>query len=130
MERSCVQCGAPFTAKRVTAKYCSSTCRAAASLSAKVTAKVTALPAAGEAAVVRLTRQELESVGRLETALGSVVMELAQALSDANPGTAAKAQIARQFQAAYEDATKGTKVQQSSVDELRARRDELRRKSS
>lgn len=134
MERTCVQCGKPFQAQRVTAKYCGSTCRAAASLAAP---NVVTMPSpdvqssdSGEAPVVRLHREELVAVGRLETAQGAIVMELARAMADANPGSPSKAQIAKQLQAAYDVAMKGTRIEETRVDELRKKRDELRRKSS
>lgn len=118
MERQCALCGAPFTAKRSTARYCSGSCRARASQGATpVTPMPTTQPA--EARVVEATRRELVDADRLETALGQAALVLARRVeSDRDTGSAAAA-VTREWRATLAEATKGAGAQASPLDRAR-----------
>jgi hypothetical protein len=120
--RSCDVCGKSYQAQRSTSKYCSSACRARRSLGAQPIALKVRPPEAGP--IAHHTRAELEAIGRLETALGQVVLALAKRLdaADNEPGTA-MASLAREHRTALEVATRGAHRAADPLDQLKTRRD-------
>jgi hypothetical protein len=137
MTRACQQCGRPFEAKRSTAKYCGSGCRARrARGAASVVEPMDAhrqellpfafdlrLPDPGEVtepSIVVAVRAELAQAGRLDSALGQAALALAQ-LFGAETGSAL-ASVSRELRATLTEALAGARPQQrSALDELRER---------
>ncbi len=124
--RLCAQCGAPFVAKRPSARYCGGSCRMAAS---RARGTVVDFPR-GEAkrpavGVLTATTKVLTEAGREETPAGASALVLAGLMDDPMTAPAAKATIAKQLSATLAEALKGAAVQ-SKPDELRERRERLR----
>lgn len=81
--KSCVQCGKAFTAKRSTAKYCSSTCRSKASLHAPVVVARSGRDLdAGPGLVEIHTRAELVEARADDSAMGAAALALARRIDD------------------------------------------------
>ena len=126
MNRTCVACGKGFEAKRSTAKYCGSSCRAKVSTGSVVTLRPDAPPPAPVVGgLLESTRAALTEAGRESTPLGMAALELAETITSHDTPPAAKATLTREFRATLADALKGAVVA-SSVDELRRRRAALR----
>ena len=126
----CASCGQPFKALRPHAKFCSDTCRKRGSRGVlAVVEPAEAKPESAPSSLVTATRTVLEDAGRGDAPLSLLTLELAQAMEDTLPGSPAKATIAKQFQATYAEAMKGVRGADTPMDELRARRDALRRSS-
>lgn len=123
MERSCVQCGRGFEARRATAKYCSASCRANASKGIASIAPVKGVVAPVVSGLVDRLRGELEAAGVLETSEADAALELAGMVSDAGVTPAARVAAARELRAAKAEALASVK-RQDSVDEVTRRRDE------
>lgn len=128
MERTCAACGQPFMAKRSTAKYCGSSCRARVATGAVVPLpnRPTPAPVSSEPALVVAVRAQLDDADRATSPLGLAALELAMALADANTQPGAKATLAKQLEATLVSAMKGAKVAQNPVDKLREQRDRKR----
>ena len=77
--------------------------------------------------VANLTRSELETAGRLETALGQSALAIAVRIdaADTEAGSAMAA-LVREHRAALAEALKGAYAVANPLDELRARRDRKR----
>jgi hypothetical protein len=128
----CEVCPTEFEAKRASAKYCSERCkkRAQRRPGGTTAAKVLPLPAepASEPAlggsVAAATFAELESAGRLGTAVGQAALALARRIDAAGAETGSSlAAVARQHLVTLAEAVKGAQVQMDEVDELRNRRE-------
>lgn len=78
--RSCDHCGAAYTARRSTSRYCSDACRKRARRASERAAEVVLLPGPVTAA----TRRELVAAGRLESAFGQVALILATHIDSAS----------------------------------------------
>lgn len=126
MIRACAACGKDFEAKRSTAKYCGSSCRARVATGSVVpVAKV--VPAASVAAsgLVESTRAALVAAGRESDPLGWGALELAETIMSAETPPAAKATLMREFRATMTEALRGAAKSsgpQQLRDELAARR--------
>lgn len=70
-------CGTAFEAERRTAKYCSPTCRSRARRGTVKRPK----DAAGESDFERLTRAELDELGKVDTLLGQQVLIVARRMA-------------------------------------------------
>jgi hypothetical protein len=149
MKRACDGCGREYEARRVTSRYCGSTCRTRASRAgtssprpAPAVAEVVAAasapattaerPAPFDPAAVILsatarTIVELEEAGRLDTSLGQVAVLLAQRLDASYRDTgSAVATLARQhaaqMSAALANANREASPTEKAKDELARRR--------
>ncbi len=71
-------------------------------------------------------RRELESAGRLETALGQQAIALAVKLSSPFDTGSAMAAVSRELRAVREEALRGAEQVADPLDELRLRRDAKR----
>ena len=90
-------------------------------------ATVVALPSKESAGLVAdATRTALESAERLSTPAGAACMVLAERIDVGQDSGGALAAMVKQLVATLADATRGTKVAASPVDDLRARRDRKR----
>jgi hypothetical protein len=72
------------------------------------------------------TRTALELAERLSTPAGAACMVLAERIDAGQDSGSALAAMVKQLVATLADATRGTKVTASPVDELRTRRDRKR----
>lgn len=129
MSKQCGSCGAPFEAKRPTAKYCSNRCRQRAfkrtagggepEETAEQPASVSE-PGRTEAA----TAIELERAGRLDTAIGQAVIVLARRIDVSSFETGAGlAALAREHRTALAEALRDSEGAADPVDELRMKRE-------
>ena len=89
---------------------------------------VVALPStsAGVGLVAEATRAALVAAERSSTPAGTACMVLAERIDAGQDSGAALAAMVKQLVATLADATRGTKVTASPVDELRSRRDRKR----
>jgi hypothetical protein len=131
-QRSCVRCGKLFEAKRITAKYCGSTCRARWSerpveAAAPVVAapEVVGLPPAPPSRLVVAVTAELEAASRLSTAKGQMVLLLAEAFANPFNNGSQQAALMRELRACLEAALEGSKIANDPLDEIRARRERI-----
>lgn len=96
MNRECSQCGKDFPAKRPTARYCSSSCRAKASIERKrqkqVADVVASLPPIGTedqgeraGRLVATVRRQLEDANTLDTYAGQQALILARRMDEFSP---------------------------------------------
>jgi hypothetical protein len=121
MQRCCDSCGEPYEAKRQTSRFCSASCRVAASRG-----RVIELPSpnAESGSLAAAIREELEAVGRADSALGVAALALAARIDAKQDTGAGLASLSRELRATLAEATRGTV--RSSVgamrDELAARR--------
>lgn len=82
METTCASCGVTFTAKRSTAKFCSTTCRSKGH-------RAPGKPAPAEHPLITSVRAELTKANRLNTPAGQQALVLAaQMLHPMNTGSA------------------------------------------
>lgn len=128
MDRTCTACGKTFTAKRSTAKYCSSSCRANVSTGKVVPLNPGAPIASHPASTGSLsdaTSTQLADAGRADTPVGVAALLLARQLDDPTTPPAARAGLTREFRSTLAEALKGATAG-SAVDDLRARRDARR----
>ena len=131
MTRECDQCGKSFEAKRSTAKYCGSTCRARRAtgqppVKLASPADVTPLPRpdAGERGpVAAATLIMLTDCARESTPLGVLALHLAATIDDLMTPANAKAALAKSLRETLAEAVKGANVADNPVDELRRKRD-------
>lgn len=118
MQRDCALCGAPFEAKRSTARYCSGSCRARKAQGAQVvTFDRSAEDSSG--GVVAATRSELEAAERLDTALGQAALVLARRIDADRDTGSAQAAVTREWRATLAEAVKGAGSQASPLDRAR-----------
>ena len=129
MTRECDQCGKPFEAKRSTAKYCGSTCRARRAtgqppVKLASSAAVTPLPRPDERGpIAAATRVMLTDCARESTPLGVLALHLAATIDDLFTPANAKAALAKSLRETLAEAVKGADVPDNPVDELRRKRD-------
>lgn len=122
MVRDCVMCGRPFQARRSTARYCSSTCRARRAQGRSPRPVDTPAPTAGAPLVVQV-RRALEAAGRLDTYLGQQALTLAERLAGQNGDSgAAVAALSRELRSVMREVLEGTAQATDLVDELEERR--------
>lgn len=127
MNRTCAACGKPFVAKRSTAKYCGSSCRAKVSTGAVVLLNPDApTPDATERGPQEeSTLRVLLHADRADHPLGVAALALSRDIDSretpVNMRTAAIKQLSVTLSEALKGATTG-----SAVDELRRRRDQQR----
>lgn len=119
MMRACVACGKPFEAKRSTAKYCGSSCRAKVSTGAVVllNAEPKSAPVVASG-LVETTRGTLAEAGRESSPLGMAALELAMTIASSETPPSAKAQLTREFRATLSEALAGA-AKASSPQQLR-----------
>lgn len=133
MRKTCGECTEPFEAKRAAAKYCGDRCRQRAHRSPtkaskpkvlELQAEATSEPAPVVGSVASATAVELESAGRLESALGQAALALARRIDHGSSETGSGfASLARQHRETLAEAVKGAKTAADPLDELRARRE-------
>ena len=131
MTRECDQCGKSFEAKRSTAKYCGSTCRARRAtgkppVRMASSAAVTSLPrpdADERGAVAAAMLVMLTDCSRESTPLGVLALHLAATIDDPMTQANAKAALAKSLRETLAEAVKGADVPDNPVDELRRKRD-------
>lgn len=139
MERTCEACGAAYTPKRATSKYCSPKCRkraadrreaersAARAASSQVSAPAPERSKPSTEFVDRITA-ELDAAGRLDTVAGRQALLLARRLEDPETsfGSAA-ASLSRELREVMAEAMAGVAMADDPVegfrDELRERRE-------
>ena len=124
MIRVCAACGRDFEAKRATAKYCGSSCRARVSTGAALPIKAP-LEAARPSGLVESTRAALVAAGRDSEPLAMAAIELAAAIVSPETPSAAKATLTREFRVTLAESLRGAAKAsgpQQLRDELAARR--------
>jgi hypothetical protein len=115
--RNCDVCGAAYDAKRPNSRYCGDTCGKRAQrlgLSGKPSARP-------EGAVVRAHRLELEQMGLLDSAEGTVALALAGIL-DEQKGAVGAAATADRLLRVMDGLRKRRPAVKTPLDELRERR--------
>ena len=126
MTRTCEWCGEPFEAKRSTAKFCTSGCRAKSSNASKrapkpAPASVTPLPE--RSALVAAVERELTAAKRLDTALGAQAVALATRIDSGADTGSAVAALSKELRAVMDAALADAETAADPLDELRARRE-------
>lgn len=138
----CASCGRPLTSPNPRARYCDSTCRAAACLERKRRGEWTpdtvrrprspalvAVPAdpdvEGPPSVAAAVRVVLEEADRVETPLGAAALTIAARMDRGIDTASAIASAAKQLEATLRAALDGA-VGVSTMDRLRAGRDAKR----
>jgi hypothetical protein len=134
MWKSCAVCTSQFEAKRAAAKYCGQTCRQRAHRRPEAASESMVVEtqdeAAGEPAtglVTAATSTELETAGRLDSALGQAALALARRIDrgDAETGSSLAA-LVRQHRETLADAVHDAQRDADPLDELRSRRERKR----
>jgi len=128
--RNCAVCGKRFEAKRSTAKYCGSTCRARQAQGIKPSrpARDVDMPAASvtplvaENPLVAMVRRKLEDAGQLDTVLGQQAVMLAERLATQEDTGSAVAALSKELRAVMDAALKDAPKAADRVDELAERR--------
>ena len=129
MTRECDQCGKPFEAKRSTAKYCGSTCRARRATGqppVKLASSAAVTPPASgleRGPIAAATLIMLTDCARESTPLGVLALHLAATIDDQTTPANAKAALAKSLRETLAEAVKGANVADNPVDELRRKRD-------
>lgn len=126
--RECASCGGSLEAKRSHARFCNATCRKRSwrmSVPAEVPAEAAA-PSPEAAAVVEVTRRQLEAAGQVETVLGRQALVLAGRLGSTRETGSAVAAVSRELRAVMAEAMRGIAAEADPLDDLRARRDRKR----
>ena len=131
MQRLCASCGRLYEAKRASSRFCGPTCRQRASRASAAGLPARVLTPNDESAppseLERVTARELEAVGRLDTAVGQLAMELAYRVASPHETGAAVAALARELGATMTSARAGVAPAAANpLDEIRARRDRKR----
>jgi len=131
VQRMCASCGRPYGAKRASSRFCGPTCRQRASRASAAGIPPRAATSGDRAAspsdLERVVARELEAVGRLDTAIGQLAMELAYRVASPHETGAAVASLARELGATMTKALGGVAPVADPLDEIRARRDRKRR---
>lgn len=132
MTRHCAVCGKAFEAKRSTAKYCGSTCRARQSQGIKPPrpargvdappAPAAVMPLVGESPLVASVRRALEDAGRLDSVLGQQALMLAGRLAGQGDSGSAVAALSRELRAVMDAALADAPQAADALDELAERR--------
>lgn len=124
MEKRCEQCGRAFDAKLDRARFCSSSCRALASQGYKPVVPIEGdVPPQVSSGLLDAVIARVTDAGLLGTTAGESAIDAARRLVNANDTSYAG--IHRQLQVSLA-AVDAAVPQQSSVDELRLRRDRKR----
>lgn len=122
MERRCESCGRVFVAQRSTARFCSDTCRKRALRGTPAPAVESVVEL--EADLVAATRERLQIAGLDGSVEGLLAVRLAEAVVKNEDGSKLAALAAR-FSAQM-DRVEALAPRETSVDELRRRRDRKR----
>lgn len=132
MQRTCAHCGKSFTAKRPTAKYCSSSCRGKAT-HARQQGKVVDL-AARQAeeqptgGLVAITEERLRDADLLDTPGGQQVLLVARRMTTA-VSDAAVAGLSKEYRTLLAEVLAGTE-EPDGLDDARQTVVEFRRRRS
>lgn len=131
MQRNCIQCGKPFEGQRVTAKYCSATCRVYRSRSGPPPARpavtvqvVSDRPVSG---LFDSVHAELEVLGKVDTVDGQHALELANRIVSAPGMNTGVAALSKELSRVLGEVRGGSSAVLNPLDELKARRDAKRR---
>lgn len=127
MTRACAWCGHTFEAKRPTAKFCSSNCRAKSSNASKraprpAPAEVPPVPLPVASGLVAAVRAELEAAERDATALGAQALALAARIDTGADTGSAIAALSKELRAVMDSALAGAAKAADKLDELSERR--------
>lgn len=135
MTAICQHCGAGFTGKRRTAKYCSAKCRKDANNARRgQVAPDAGNPVVEQAArvadgprktLVEAVEAELTALGKLDTTLGAQAIDLARKMRAPGETGAAVAALSRELRSVMVLVSREVEVG-DQVDELKAKRDEKR----
>ncbi len=127
--RTCEACGQGLEGKRPHARFCGPACR-------KRGSRRSAPPNRGrtedvaapieDGGLVEALRRELETAGRLDTALGQQALALAVKLASPFDTGSAMAAVSRELRAVRGEALRGAEQVADPLDELRLRRDAKR----
>ncbi len=121
--RTCEACGRGLEGRRPQVRFCDPTCRKRGSRRSETPVAAEPLYSGG---LVEALRRELESAGRLETALGQQAVALAVKLASPFDTGSAMAAVSRELRAVREAALGGAGQDASPLsrarDELAARR--------
>ncbi len=130
---TCAHCGASFSGKRRTAKYCSTKCRKDANNARRRTTQPASEHEAQAAEVADLrgqglmesVRAELTSLNKLGTTLGAQALAVAEQMAAGGETGSAMAALSRELRSIMVLASRGGESA-DSVDELKKKRDEKR----
>ena len=132
MQRTCERCGKTYEAARSTSKFCSSTCRAAVSLARKAGEPVQLLPqpepSADGGSLTSATIAELAAADRVDCTLGQAAIALARRVDAGHESGSSVAALVRELRVTLEAALDGAARADDVVDELRRKREQLRRR--
>ncbi len=122
MERTCARCGETFQARRSTARYCGSGCRARDAKDRQKAATVTSLASAAVPSLMASVRSALEAAERDESPAGVASLILAARIDAGTETGNAVAAMTRQLHASLSEALRDVEASGDAVDELMARR--------
>lgn len=115
--RNCQSCQAAFIANRSDTKFCSTQCRK------RNARRVGKRSAEGNGGTVEAaTLAELDRLGRYDSALGRLALELAASIDLRADPLSARATAAKELRATLDALGRGAKVAADPVDELAERR--------
>jgi hypothetical protein len=132
MDRQCDVCGATYTAKRATSRYCGTNCRTRASRKGASRPKVAAVPtlttAPTESPIYEATLRRLDEAGQSDSPLGRKALNLAALIDNPPPMThSSVAGWSKEHTAALAGALAEAPARTISLtDQLKARRDARR----
>lgn len=130
MDRQCDVCGATYTAKRATSRYCGATCRVTSSRKGASRPKIAAVPAPApaESPIYDATLRRLDEAGQVDSPLGRKALNLAKLIDSPPPMTHSSiAGWSKEHTAALTAALAEAPAQAVSLtDQLKARRDARR----
>ena len=125
MTVECAQCGRSFVAKRVNARFCSSSCRSRFHRNAKSSSQLREHVADKDDDLVKAVRRELEAAKALDTVAGQLALLLAAQVKH-EPGARLPA-LVRELGRVIDEAKRAGPVIPDEVTRARRKRDEARR---
>jgi hypothetical protein len=122
-QRSCGGCGKPYEAKRPSSKFCSDLCRQRAHRKGFTTpeAPVSESPA-DDMELLTMTAAELESLGLLDSRLGSQILTVARQLGNPFDTGSSTSALSKELDRLFDKAHASVHVKADPIDQLRDRR--------
>jgi hypothetical protein len=125
MMRNCDSCGTAYIAQRSTSRFCSSVCRRRNG-GAPAPPRPPQARSEASAALLAVTRAELQAAGMLKSVLGQAALKLAEALGNPDETAGGVAALSRELRATMAAVLQCAPAARDPLDELKQRRDRKR----